>query len=146
MTTNLPNWDQIQDLQLFESNMFVFVFGSNLAGRHGKGAAKAAMSLGATYGQGVGASGKTYAIPTKDKNIQTISLEQISDYILGFEMFAKQNVDKIFIVTEIGCGLAGYTVEQIAPLFYFSYRDIQNIVWPPNFLLYFDKLEKQLKK
>lgn len=96
----------------------IFVFGSNLAGRHGAGAAKAAHRFyGAIYGQGIGLQGDSYAIPTKDEKIQTLPLPQIHLHVLDFIEFAKQRSDLRFIVTRIGCGLAGYTDDQIAPFF-----------------------------
>jgi hypothetical protein len=95
----------------------IFVFGSNEAGRHGAGAAKTAVKWGAIYGVGEGLKGQTYAIPTKDKNIETLNLENINDYVVNFYHFAKINTDLDFLVTEIGCGLAGLTPEQIAPMF-----------------------------
>jgi hypothetical protein len=95
----------------------IFVFGSNEAGRHGAGAAKTAVKWGAIYGVGEGLKGQTYAIPTKDKNIETLNLEYINDYVVNFYHFAKINIDLDFLVTEIGCGLAGLTPEQIAPMF-----------------------------
>lgn len=96
----------------------IFVFGSNLAGRHGKGAAKFALDFyGAKYGQGVGLQGSSYAIPTKDESIQTLPLERISQYVMQFLDFAEENPNLKFWVTPIGCGLAGYTPKQIAPMF-----------------------------
>jgi hypothetical protein len=95
----------------------VFVFGSNEAGRHGAGAAKQALKWGASYGLGAGISGQTYAIPTKDYNIKTLSLTMIDMGIESFMSFAKDHPEKTFLVTEIGCGLAGYTPEEIAPMF-----------------------------
>lgn len=95
----------------------IFVFGSNLAGRHGAGAAKYAMMLGAKYGQGSGLSGKTYAIPTKDYSIRTLSLKAIAVYVQDFLRFAKSQPQQLFFVTRIGCGLAGYTDDHIAPMF-----------------------------
>lgn len=96
----------------------IFVFGSNLAGRHGKGAAfTAKRSFGAVYGVGVGHTGNAYAIPTKDRNIRTLPLSEIRKYVEGFVIYAEQNPTLMFTVTKIGCGLAGYTEEQIAPMF-----------------------------
>lgn len=96
----------------------IFVFGSNLAGRHGKGAALTAFRThGATYGQGVGLQGQSYAIPTKDENIQTLPLPRIKKYVEAFLRFAELNPEMIFQVTRIGCGYAGYTDDQIGPLF-----------------------------
>jgi hypothetical protein len=94
------------------------VFGSNLAGRHGKGAALyAKQHKGARYGQGVGLQGNSYAIPTKDQNIKTLPLETIKIYIDEFIKFAINNPDLTFEVTKIGCGLAGYMPKDIAPMF-----------------------------
>ena len=96
----------------------IFVFGSNLAGRHGKGAALFARRYhGAIYGQGIGLQGNSYAIPTKDANLKTLSLHSIERHILDFKIFSSNNPDLIFNITRIGCGLAGYTDEVIAPMF-----------------------------
>lgn len=98
--------------------MNVFVFGSNLAGRHGKGAALYAKKHhGAVYGQGVGLQGQSYGIPTKNERLQTLTLGVIEIYVENFKSFACSNPDKTFNVTAIGCGLAGYTPSDIAPLF-----------------------------
>lgn len=96
----------------------VFVFGSNLSGRHGKGAAKTALGWGAKYGQASGIQGKTYGIPTKDASIRrTLSIEEIKPFVDEFIEFAKANENFIFLVTEIGTGLANHKKENIAPLF-----------------------------
>lgn len=96
----------------------IFVFGSNLAGRHGGGAALAAARFfGAEYGVGIGMTGQSYAIPTKDKNIETMPLSEIAPYVGRFIEYAKAWPDVTFFVTRIGCGLAGYTDEDIAPMF-----------------------------
>ena len=98
--------------------MEIFVFGSNLAGRHGAGAALFARhNHGAIYGQGIGLQGQSYAIPTKDKYLQPLSLEQIESHVKQFIWFAQQNQWMKFNVTRIGCGLAGYDDYQIAPMF-----------------------------
>ena len=105
----------------------IFVFGSNIAGYHGGGAANTAMEWGAVWGQGVGIQGQTYAIPTMDG-----SVEKIKPYVDEFIAFAVANSSLQFLVTEIGCGIAGYTPEQIAPLF----RDailVENIHLPQSF-------------
>lgn len=87
----------------------IFVFGSNLSGIHGAGAAKYAFKeKGAIWGQGVGLQGNSYGIPTKDANIQTMSLEDIIPYIKEFLVFAQNNEDMLFRLTPIGCGLAGH--------------------------------------
>lgn len=96
----------------------VFVFGSNLAGRHGKGAARAAWEqYGAIRGRGVGHHGNSYAIPTKDANIQTLPLVTILGHVRDFVVYARLNPQLTFRVTPIGCGLAGYTPDQIGPMF-----------------------------
>lgn len=91
----------------------VFVFGSNLAGMHGGGAARMAYEqFGAEWGVGVGPTGQCYAIPTMQGGIETIR-----PYVYEFIAYAKQHSDKRFLVTRIGCGIAGFTDEEIAPLF-----------------------------
>ena len=96
----------------------VFVFGSNLAGRHGAGAAAyARQDYEALYGQGEGLQGSSYAIPTKNKKLQTLTLPEIKKYVDNFITFAENNPEIQFVVTPIGCGLAGYNAEQIAPMF-----------------------------
>ena len=95
----------------------IFVFGSNLAGRHGKGAARQALQWGAVYGQAHGLQGKTYAIPTLDKGLVRRALGDIETDVHDFSLFAQQHPKLSFLVTEIGCGLAGFKPEQIAPLF-----------------------------
>jgi hypothetical protein len=98
--------------------MSIFVFGSNLAGRHGKGAAlHARRNCGAIYGQGTGRQGQSYAIPTKDKQIRTLPLYLIAAYVGDFLFYANSHPELQFVVTRIGCGLAGYRDEQIAPMF-----------------------------
>lgn len=110
----------------------IFVFGSNEAGIHGAGAAKFAVKHhGAKYGQGVGPQGNSYAIPTKDRNIQTLPLEKIKEYVDEFIFYASQRPLRIFKVTAIGCGLAGYKPEQIAPMFAYAPR---NCILPISFL------------
>ncbi len=96
----------------------VFVFGSNLAGRHGKGAAKTALIYyGAVYGKGEGYQGNSYAIPTKNQNLKTLSLSDIQHCAECFINFAKSFPDMKFFLTRIGCGLAGYKDKDIAPFF-----------------------------
>ena len=96
----------------------VFVFGSNLAGRHGKGAALwARIHRGAVYGQGEGRQGNSYAIPTKDERIRTLPLERVAKGVARFLSYARAHPDEQFQVTPIGCGLAGFKPAQIAPLF-----------------------------
>jgi hypothetical protein len=96
----------------------IFVFGSNLAGRHGKGAALyAARHHGAKYGQGIGIQGQSYAIPTKDGALGVLPLERIRDYVDDFITYAEKNPQLTFNVTAIGCGLAGYKPYDIGPMF-----------------------------
>ena len=96
----------------------IFVFGSNLAGRHGKGAALfARQNHGAIYGQGIGRQGNSYAIPTKDHNLDTLPLTIIGKYVTVFIEYARSNASEEFQLTPIGCGLAGYNYEDIAPFF-----------------------------
>lgn len=96
----------------------IFVFGSNLAGRHGKGAALyARQHHGAAYGWGKGLQGDSYAIPTKDEALRTIRLAAIGQHVETFLSFARAHPDLLFQVTRIGCGLAGYTDADIAPMF-----------------------------
>ena len=107
----------------------VFVFGSNLAGRHGAGAAKfARMNAGAIYGNGVGMQGWSYAIPTKDTKIKTLPLNEIQEYVMDFIEYAQENLNKTFYVTPIGTGLAGYSHDQIAPMFCGA---SENVLLPP---------------
>lgn len=96
----------------------IFVFGSNLAGRHGKGAALwARQHRGAVYGQGVGFQGNSYAIPTKDAHLKTLPLSEIEYYVKDFIKTAINNPGLTFEVTPVGCGLAGYMPSDIAPFF-----------------------------
>lgn len=96
----------------------IFVFGSNLAGRHGAGSAlEARKRHGAKQGVGVGPSGNSYAIPTKDENLKVLPLEVIERHVSDFVSYAERHPDDMFNVVAIGCGLAGYTPLQIAPFF-----------------------------
>lgn len=96
----------------------IFVFGSNEAGRHGAGAARLAMqAYGAKYGEGWGFQGRSFAIPTKDTNIQTLPVDVIQEYVELFIANAERFYEEKFFMTRIGCGLAGYLDEDIAPLF-----------------------------
>jgi hypothetical protein len=96
----------------------IFVFGSNLAGKHGKGAAKFAHSnYGAEYGVSEGRTGNSYAVPTKDEHLQPLHILYVAASIERFLDYARGCPKLRFRVTRIGCGLAGFTSEQIAPLF-----------------------------
>jgi hypothetical protein len=108
----------------------IFVFGSNLAGRHGKGAALyARQHYGAIYGQGEGRQGDSYAIPTKDFLLHPLPLDEIARYVARFRDYAASNLDLNFVVTRVGCGLAGYQDRQIAPLFQ-DPRNTSNCQYP----------------
>jgi hypothetical protein len=109
----------------------VFVFGSNLAGRHGKGAALfARQSRGAIYGQAEGLQGDSYAIPTKDERLRTLPLDRIKEGVDRFVDFARIRPELVFEVTAIGCGLAGLAPDQVAPLFA---RAPMNCILPAEF-------------
>jgi hypothetical protein len=103
----------------------IFVFGSNLRGMHGGGAAYAAYrKFGAVMGQGVGLQGQSYAIPTMQGGVETIR-----PYVDEFIEFVKSHPELTFLVTRIGCGIAGFTDEEISPLFK-NAHDVKNIVLP----------------
>ena len=111
----------------------IFVFGSNLSGRHGKGAAKQALTWGAKWGQAAGLQGRTYGIPTKDASIKrTLSILEIKPFVDEFIQFAISNPQLTFLVTEIGCGLAGIKPKEVAPLFK-SAKEVSNIHLPSKF-------------
>jgi hypothetical protein len=109
----------------------IFVFGSNEAGVHGLGAAKVALKrFGAEYGKGYGLQGESFAIPTKDFKIRTLPLNMINNYVNYFLKFAYDNPSMEFYVTRIGTGLAGYTDEEIAPMFETAPKNCHfDIVW-----------------
>lgn len=111
----------------------VFVFGSNRAGRHGKGAALTAYrKFGARNGQGSGLMGQSYGIPTKGWKLDVLSLNEISSQVEKFLRFASAHPELKFLVTEIGCGLAGYSPKEIAPMFQGA---TPNVVLPDRFKL-----------
>ena len=106
----------------------VFVFGSNLGGMHGGGAARTAYeNFGAVWGEGVGHFGKTYAIPTMQGGVETIK-----PYVDQFIAYAAEHPELTFYVTRIGCGIAGFRDEEIAPLFK-GCIDMDNVVLPESF-------------
>lgn len=114
----------ISDLQENE----IFVFGSNLQGMHGGGAARFAVeNFGAVWGQGVGLQGQSYAIPTMHGGVDVIK-----SYVDEFIQFAKEHPDMRFLVTPIGCGIAGFKSEDIAPLFADAIA-VENISLPQSF-------------
>ena len=107
----------------------IFVFGSNLAGAHGGGAAWVAHEyFGAIWGQGVGLQGRSYAIPTMHGGV-----EAIKPYVDEFIEFAKNHPEYKFLVTRIGCGIAGFRDEEIAPLFADAI-DVENVILPREFV------------
>lgn len=107
----------------------IFVFGSNLAGRHGGGAAYAAYKkFGAVWGQGVGLFGQSYAIPTMQGGVDTIR-----PYVDEFIQFAKARPELTFYVTRIGCGIAGFRDADIAPLFAAALV-LPNVILPHTFV------------
>ena len=107
----------------------IFVFGSNLEGKHLGGAAKAAHNrFGAQWGVGVGLTGKSYAIPTMQGGVETIK-----PYVDQFIEYAKEHQEKKFLVTRIGCGIAGFKDEEIAPLF-MKATSLKNVYLPISFL------------
>jgi hypothetical protein len=110
----------------------VFVFGSNYAGRHGKGAALVALrKFGAISGQGCGPMGRSYGIATKDERLRVLPLHRIEVQVARFLRHAAQHPEKRYLVTQIGCGLAGYQPRDIAPFF----RDAPaNVVLPASFI------------
>ena len=121
--TCTPEW--INELKPDE----IFVFGSNLAGMHGGGAALfAARHFGAVMGQGVGLQGQSYAIPTMQGGVETIK-----PYVNEFIEFAKAHPELFFYVTRIGCVIAGFRDEEIAPLFAEAVG-VENICLPESFL------------
>ncbi len=107
----------------------VFVFGSNLAGQHGGGAARIAYEdFGAEWGVGVGLTGQSYAIPTMQGGVETIR-----PYVDDFIAFAKAHQELFFYVTRIGCGIAGFRDREIAPLFAEAVG-VENICLPESFV------------
>lgn len=107
----------------------IFVFGSNLAGAHGAGAARIArLQFGAVQGQGVGLQGQSYAIPTMHGGV-----EVIKPYVDEFVNFAQSHPEKVFLVTRIGCGIAGFSARDMAPLFARTI-DMENVILPQDFV------------
>ncbi len=110
----------------------IFVFGSNLDGYHGGGAAYLAFKkFGAVWGQGVGLQGQSYAIPTMQGGVSTIK-----PYVDEFIAFTKEHTELYFYVTRIGCGIAGFTDADIAPLFADA-AELENIALPESFIAYY---------
>lgn len=111
----------------------VFVFGSNLRGAHGGGAAKlAAEKFGAIQGVGIGHQGQSYALPTLDARFNKLPLQEIEKHIRDLVVHAIQHPELTFLVTQVGCGIAGFTPKEIAPLF-FGFALPPNVVLPEVF-------------
>lgn len=107
----------------------IFVFGSNLQGMHAGGAARVAYNkFGAVWGEGVGLQGQSYAIPTMHGGV-----EAIKPYSDEFIEFTTQHPELTFLVTRIGCGIAGFTDKEIAPLFAGA-LDAPNVILPQSFV------------
>lgn len=107
----------------------IFVFGSNLDGFHAGGAARIACNrFGAIWGQGVGLQGQSYAIPTMQGGVETIQ-----PYVNEFIDFASQHPEYKFLVTRIGCGIAGFRAKEIAPLFK-NALNMENVILPEGFV------------
>lgn len=125
--------ERISVLELNE----IFVFGSNLAGAHGGGAARVAYNrFGAVWGQGVGLQGQSYAIPTMQGGVETIK-----PYVDEFIEFAVSHQAYKFLVTRIGCGIAGFTADEIAPLFQKAI-DLENVILPKDFVEVLTRVEE----
>jgi hypothetical protein len=111
----------------------IFVFGSNLGGLHFGGAARTATMWGAKMGQAEGMQGWTYSIPTMNEDaLLKLPVGEIKPYVDRFIEFAGANPDKTFLVTEIGCGIAGHKPETIAPLFREA-KEVESIWLPERF-------------
>ena len=116
------------------NNGEIFVFGSNLKGLHGGGAARLAYErFGAIWGQGVGLQGSCYGIPTMYGGV-----DAIKPYVDEFIEFAQNHTEYTFLVTKIGCGIAGFKEEEIAPLFADAVS-VDNIILPESFVMYLNQ-------
>ncbi len=112
----------------------VFVFGSNLAGNHAGGAAKLALErFGARTGLGEGLAGQSYAFPTLSKKMGILSRKRLEEARYFFYKTVVWNLDKTFYLTQVGMGIAGYEISEIAPLFRVT---ISNVIYPQSFIDY----------
>lgn len=119
----------------------IFVFGSNLLGIHKRGAALAALEKhGAILGQGVGLQGSSYAIPTKANPRRSLELVSINKFVADFLQFAYYTPENTYLVTKIGCGLAGWEPCQIAPMFRLI-KFLNNVKLPQEFIEFIPGLE-----
>lgn len=114
-----------------------FVFGSNMAGEHSTGAAKTALEhFGALNGVGRGWSGQSFAIPTMNEHLQQMPLSQIQHYVDDFKIYTKNHPKNKYFITSIGCGVTGYKIEEIAPMF----KGISNnVIFPQSFRPFVEK-------
>ena len=123
-----PRW-----IDTLEENE-IFVFGSNLQGMHGGGAARVAHEkFGAVWGEGIGLQGESYAIPTMHGGV-----DAIAPYVNDFIAFAQEHPELKFLVTEIGCGIAGFRISEMAPLFKEALK-MENIYLPERFIEVLEK-------
>ncbi len=130
---------EIEELEANE----VFVFGSNEAGIHGAGAARIAYEIfGARLGQGFGLIGRSFALPTKDWSVGMLELDVIEFYVNRFEECVRINQHLKFMITRIGCGLAGYDAEDIAPLFK-NFIELENVYLPEDFIEIINNLKTE---
>ena len=119
----------------------VFVFGSNESGIHAGGAARIAFEdFGAVWGVGYGLEGQTFALPTKDKEIITLPLPKVKTYLKDFIQFVYHNPQLKFYLTKIGCGLAGFTIEEIKTILWegieeFETKDPIRYTFPSNLII-----------
>ena len=122
----------------------IFVFGSNLAGQHTEGAAKTALeNFGALQNVGRGWSGQSFAIPTMNEHLQQMPLSQIQHYVDDFKTYTKNHPKIKYFITSLGCGTAGYKVEEIAPMF----KGIShNVIFPASFRPFVEKPLPKLTK
>lgn len=121
----------------------VFVFGSNMQGKHIGGAARIAHDkFGAEWGVHNGLTGRTYAIPTVDLEGHMV-IGEIREFIDQFTIFAEANPDQKFLVTAIGCGIAGYQVKEIAPMFNRGI-DLNNVYLPKEFWDFYKRVGIEL--
>ena len=114
-----------------------FVFGSNMAGDHSAGASKTAFEhFGAVKGVGRGWAGKSFAIPTMNEHLQQMPLSQIQHYVDDFKIYTKNHPSHKYFITSIGCGVSGYKIEEIAPMF----KGIShNVIFPASFRPFVEK-------
>ena len=122
----------------------IFVFGSNLAGEHGGGAARKAYDdFGAIWGQGIGLQGQSYAVPTLGRSYEKLTLNEIHEHINDLLKYCCKNRQLFFFITKIGCGIAGFSVNEIGPLFR-PFILLKNVSLPKEFYDICEKLQNEL--